>query len=83
MEDLVRHLVEPIVAHPDNVQIQVIEGDATVLLEMIVHDDDADMLEAERGKALRSVRNILSAAAGRRKASLDLVDSFSEDDGEE
>mgnify|MGYP000718261658 CR=1 FL=1 len=45
MEDLVRHLVEPIVAHPDDVQIQVVEGDAVVLLEMIVHDDDAEMLE--------------------------------------
>ncbi len=83
MEDLVRHLVEPIVAHPGEVQINTIEGDAVVVLEMIVHDDDAELLEAERGKVLRSVRNILSAAAGRRKASLDLVDSFSDDDEEE
>ena len=45
--------------------------------------EDAELLEAERGKVLRSVRNILSAAAGRRKASLDLVAEFSEDDGEE
>lgn len=83
MEELVRHLVEPVVAHPDEVQIQVVEGDAVVRLELLVNAEDAELLEAERGKVLRSVRNILSAAAGRRKASLDLVAAFSEDDGEE
>ena len=83
MESLIRHLVEPIVAHPDEVKVQSVEGEAVILIELVVHPDDADMLEAERGKALRSVRNILSAAAGRRKASLDLVDEFSDDLGEE
>jgi uncharacterized protein len=83
MESLIRHLVEPIVAHPDDVSIQSVEGESVVMLELVVHPDDAEMLEADRGKALRSIRNILSAAAGRRKASLDLVDEFSDDLGEE
>lgn len=73
MEDLVRHLVEPIVAHPDAVDVRTVEGDAVTLYELTVHPDDHAVLDAERGKTLRSIRSILSAAAGRQKVSLDLV----------
>jgi predicted RNA-binding protein YlqC (UPF0109 family) len=81
MESLVRHLVEPIVQHPDAVSVQAVEGDAVTLYELVVHDDDRELFEADRGKTLRSIRNILSAAAGRQKASLDLVDEHGQ--GEE
>ena len=74
MESLVRHLVEPIVKHRDAVSVQSVEGEAVVMLELVVHPDDRDVVDGERGKTLRAIRNILSAAAGRKKASLDLVD---------
>jgi len=74
MEALVRHLVEPIVAHPDDVSVREVDGDAVTLFELVVHPADRELLEGDRGKTLRSLRNILSAAAGRRKASLDLVE---------
>jgi len=77
MEAFVRHLVEPIVANPGDVSVRVVEGDAVTLFELSVHPDDRDVLEADRGKTLRSIRNLLSAAAGRQKASLDLVDDDS------
>ena len=81
MEKLVNHLVKPIVDHPDEVDLQVIEGDAVVAYELTVHPDDRETVEGERGRTLRSIRNILSAAAGSKKASLDLVDE--DDDGVE
>ncbi len=74
METLVRHLVEPIVSNPDDVSVQVVEGDAVVMLELVVHPDDRDRVDGDKGRTLRSIRNVLSAAAGRRKATLDLVD---------
>ena len=74
MRDLVHHLVKPIVVHPDDVHVQVVEGEAAVMLEMSVHPDDMERVEGEGGRTLRSIRNVLSAAAGRRKATLDLVD---------
>jgi hypothetical protein len=73
MTDLVLHLVKPIVEHPDDVKIAVTEGEATVLLELDVHPGDRDRVVGDDGRTLRSIRNILSAAAGRRKATLDLV----------
>lgn len=74
MEPLVRHLVEPIVSHPEDVSLQTVEGDAVVMLELVVHPDDRDRVDGEKGRTLRAIRNILSAAAGSRKATLDLVE---------
>lgn len=74
METLVNHLVKPIVDHPDEVSIQTVDGESVVMMELRVHPDDKEAVEGERGRTLRSIRSILSAAAGSRKASLDLVD---------
>ncbi len=73
MQDLVFHLVKPIVSNPDEVKVNMVEGEATVMLELSVHADDVSAVQGENGRTLRSIRNILSAAAGRRKATLDLV----------
>jgi len=75
MEELVTHLVRHIVAHPEVIQVQVVEGDASVVLEMVVHPDDRDRVLGENGRTLRAINNILSAAAGRRKATLDLIEA--------
>ncbi|MCA9297449.1 MAG: KH domain-containing protein [Alphaproteobacteria bacterium] len=74
MEDLVRHLVAPIVDHPEDIVLSTVDGESVVMIELKVHDDDREAVEGERGRTLRSIRNILSAAAGSKKASLDLVD---------
>lgn len=76
MEALTRHLIEPIVAHPEAIQLQSIEGEASVIVEAILAADDRAALEDDGARTLRAVRNVLSAAAGRRKATLELVDTF-------
>jgi len=74
METLVRHVVEPIVDHPEAISVQTVEGEAVVMLELVVHPDDRSKVDGDKGRTLRAIRNILSAAAGSRKATLDLVD---------
>ena len=81
--ELVKHLVLPLVDHPDDVSLQAIEGDNVTMLEMIVNEADKPAVEGEKGRTLRAVRNIVSAAAGRRKTTLDLVDEHAEEDAEE
>lgn len=83
MEALVRHLVESIVDKPEAVSVQAVEGDAVVMLELVVDPADKERVDGDKGRTLRAVRNILSAAAGRRKATLDLVDEHGEYDDEE
>lgn len=77
MEALVRHLLESVLEHPEQVQLQSVEGESVLLLELCVHADDRALLEADDGRVLRAVRTVVSAGAGSRKASLDLVDHLS------
>ncbi|MBW1877027.1 MAG: RNA-binding protein [Deltaproteobacteria bacterium] len=75
MEQLVHHLVDPLVKHADEVNIRMVEGDAAYILEMTVHDEDRNVFTNNDGQVLHYVRTILSAAAGHKKATLDLLDS--------
>jgi predicted RNA-binding protein YlqC (UPF0109 family) len=83
METLIRHLVEPIVAHKDAVSIRQVDGESVVLLELVVHPDDREVLEGNKGRTLRSIRQIVSAAAGQKKASVDLVEEHGSESEEE
>lgn len=83
MEELLNHLVKPIVAHPDSVKVQVVESDDVTILEFVVHEDDYARLKEGGGRTLRSIRNIISAAAGKNRASFDLVEEFGDYSKEE
>lgn len=82
MRELALHLVQPLLSKPDELEIQTVEADDVTILEAIVHDDDRALFEDDGGRTLRAIRNVISAAAGRRKATIELVDAFSPD-GEE
>lgn len=71
MVDLVKHLVTPLVSNPDDVSVQAVEGEALTVLELSVHDDDRSLFEDD--STMRAVRNVVSAAAGSRKATVELV----------
>ncbi len=71
MEALVRHLVTPLLSHPDDVRVRAVEGESVTILEVAVHAHDRPVLEDEG--TLRAVRNIVSAAAGSKKATVELV----------
>jgi len=79
MQELLLHLIRPIVAHPDDISVQEVDGEATVLLELTVNSNDYERVEGGNGKTLRAIRNVLSAAAGKKKATVDLIDNRSQD----
>lgn len=74
MNELVRYLVRTIVARPDAVKVSEVEGEACILLELAVDPADVDTVKGPDGETLRAIRTVLSAAAGRRKAVLELVE---------
>ena len=74
MEALVRHLVEPLVKHPEAISLRVVEGEASIVLELAVDAEDRPLFTEEDGRVLRHVRTVLSAAAGSKKATIDLQD---------
>lgn len=74
MKGLVAHLTRGIVSKPDQVHVNAVEGEASVLLELTVAPEDAAVVKGEGGETLRAIRAVLSAAAGRRKAVLELLE---------
>ena len=73
MEALVHHLVSAVVTDPDAIHINTVDGEAVTVLELSVAPADQDRLLDDGGSLLRAIRTVLSAAAGSKKASLDLV----------
>lgn len=82
MDELVSYIVRGLVDNPDEVQVNKIEGDSTIILELSVNPDDRELVTGEDGETLSHLKAVLSAASGRRKAVLELVDSASSDDEE-
>ena len=83
MEDLVTYIVRGLVDNPDDVQVNTIEGDSTVILELSVNEEDRDLVLGEDEETLVHLKAVLSASAGRRKAVLEMVDSPTSSSDEE
>jgi predicted RNA-binding protein YlqC (UPF0109 family) len=74
VSELVRYLVMPLVAHPEAVRVNEVQGEAAVLLELTVDPSDLAKVRGPEGETLQAIRTVLSASSGRRKAILELND---------
>ena len=81
MKALVEHVVRGLLSRPDEMVVNAVEGDASILLELSVAAEDIPRVKGPDGDTLRAIRTVLSASAGRRKAVLELLEPRS--DGEE
>ncbi len=70
------------VRYPEDVTVDVIEGSASLLIELRVHPDDFGLFSDEADGNFQAIQQVLSAAGGQRKPVLELVDA-SEDYEEE
>jgi predicted RNA-binding protein YlqC (UPF0109 family) len=78
VKDLVLLLVEPLVDHPEEVEIEI-DGDE---LRLWVHDDDRRRIIGRRGKTIRALRQMLRAHGEKfdHRANLVLVEDPEEGD---
>ena len=74
MQALVEYVVKPLVSKPDEVAVEVIEGDASVILELRVAAEDMDAVRGDDGIRLRDIQQVLSIAGGDRKPVLELIE---------
>lgn len=74
MEQLLRHLVKGLVKSPGAVQIHAVEGEASVIYELSVDPSDLASIKGPEGETLRSLRTVLSASSGDRRAVLELIE---------
>ncbi len=77
MDALVTYIVRGLVDNPDDVRVNKIEGDSTVILELSVNPEDRELVTGEDGETIEHIKAVLSAASGRRKAVLELVEDAS------
>ena len=72
MKELVEFIAKKLVAHPEDVQIRVIEGDDNQQnLELRVHEDDMGRVIGRDGRTAKAIRTLLCAACA--KADVDAL----------
>ncbi|MEN6364073.1 MAG: KH domain-containing protein [Rectinema sp.] len=62
--DLVEYIVKSLVDDPEAVQINVIEGEKSTILELKVAEADVGKVIGKHGRIAKAIRTILSASAG-------------------
>jgi uncharacterized protein len=62
MKDLVSDIAKALVDHPDQVQVNSIEGEQVTVLELRVAPDDLGKVIGRQGRTAKSIRTLLGAA---------------------
>ncbi|GMT48637.1 MAG: UPF0109 protein [bacterium] len=60
---LVELLVKSLVDNPDSVEIKVLKGEKSTILELKVMEEDIGKVIGKHGRIAKAIRTILSAAA--------------------
>ena len=67
MKELIRHIAEALVDHPDQVEVSCIEGESSIIIELKVAPDDVGKVIGKGGQTAKAMRKVLSAAATKLK----------------
>lgn len=67
MKNLVQLMAEALVDHPEQVSVNVVEGENSIILELKVAPDDIGKVIGKGGQTAKAMRKILSAAATKLK----------------
>jgi uncharacterized protein len=62
-KDLVEYIAKSLVDDPDGVEVHLIEGEKSTILELRVSQDDIGKVIGKHGRIAKAVRTILSASA--------------------
>lgn len=63
MKDLLEYLAKALVDNPDDVEIEAIEGERSVILQLKVHPDDIGKVIGKQGRIAQALRTLVKAAA--------------------
>lgn len=63
MKELVTNIAKAIVDEPEEVHVNKVEGEKSVILELSVADDDMGKVIGKQGRIARAIRTVVKAAA--------------------
>lgn len=64
-KDFVETIVKTIVDHPDDVNIKIVEGEKSTILELKVNPEDVSKVIGKGGRIARAIRTLIGVLAGR------------------
>ena len=78
MEELITKIVSAIVDYPNDISIQSIPGDHTVIYKLEVNAQDTGKVIGKQGRTADAIRTILKALGGKqnKKIILEIKDSL-------
>lgn len=76
MKELLEYMVKALVDNPDNVQIDEIAGEKTIIYELRVGDGDLGKVIGKEGRMAKAIRTILTAASMKKgkRAQLEIIE---------
>jgi len=63
MKDLLEYLARSLVDNPDDVQVELIEGERSVILQLRVNPEDIGKVIGKQGRIAQALRTLVKAAA--------------------
>jgi uncharacterized protein len=63
MKDLLEYLAKALVDNPEEVHVEVIEGERSVILQLKVHPEDIGKVIGKQGRIAQALRVVVKAAA--------------------
>lgn len=75
-KELVEYIVKSLVDQPESVEVNVVEGEKSTILELRVSPEDIGKVIGKQGRIAKALRTILSATATKsgKHASLEILD---------
>jgi predicted RNA-binding protein YlqC (UPF0109 family) len=64
-KDLIEYIAKSLVGEPDQVTVNLIEGEKSTILELRVAADDIGKVIGKHGRIAKAMRTVLQAAAAR------------------
>jgi len=62
-KDLVEYIAKSLVDNPDGVNVNLIEGEKSTILELRVSQEDIGKVIGKHGRIAKAIRTVLSASA--------------------
>jgi predicted RNA-binding protein YlqC (UPF0109 family) len=75
-KDLVEYIVKSLVDDPSQVQVNVVEGEKSTILELRVASEDIGKVIGKHGRIAKAIRTVLQAATAKtgKHAVLEILD---------
>jgi len=65
MQDLIEHIAQALVDHPEKVSVRTLEGNQTSVLELKVAKEDVGKVIGKQGRTAQSMRVLLNAVSSK------------------